>query len=107
MGFNKEISKLEEQLQLITPIKVYTDRNLELLNESHAEIRKIISLLYRKHANIFGNLYNYDLKEIRNNRKNVSLNKYNNDNHDVLIVYIDSLKNTIERTIEYIEEYVH
>lgn len=104
MGFNKEISKLEEQLQLITPIKVYTDRNLELLNESHAEIRKIISLLYRKHANIFGNLYNYDLKEIRNNRKNVSLNKYNND---VLIVYIDSLKNTIERTIEYIEEYVH
>lgn len=106
MGFNKEISKLEEQLQLITPIKVYTDRNLELLNESHAEIRKIISLLYRKHANIFGNLYNYDLKEIRNNRKNVSLNKYN-DNHDVLIVYIDSLKNTIERTIEYIEEYVH
>lgn len=107
MGFSKEIAKLEEQLQLITEVKVYTDRNLELLNESHAEIRKIISLLYKKHANVFGNLYNYDLKEIRNNRKNVSLNKHNSNNQDVLMIYRNSLESVIETTIEYIAEYVH
>lgn len=104
MGFNKEIIKLKEQLQLITEVNVYTDGNLELLNESYTEIRKIISFLYKKHANIFGNLYNYDLKELRKNRKDISLNK---NNPDFLIIYLNSLKNATERTIEYIEEYVH
>lgn len=107
MGFNKEITKLEEQLQVITGVKVYTEKNLELLNESYAEIRKIISFLYGKHANIFGNLYNYDLKEIRNNRKNISLNKQNTSNQDVLMTYRNSMENVIERTIEYIVEYLH
>lgn len=107
MAFTREKAKLEELLHLIAEIDVHTDRNIELLNDCYTELRKVISFLYQKQANVFANLYNYELKEIRNMRKAIAVKGADDGDPNGLTVYRESLGNTIERTIEYIVEYVH
>lgn len=106
MGLNKEKVQLQGLLELIINVDSYTERNLELLQESYTEFRRIISALYRKYTNIFGNLYNYDLKEIRNNKKKLSEDNSADGRQKLLVVYRDSMGSAVERTIEYITEYI-
>ncbi len=106
MGFNKEKVQLDGLLQLIIKVDSYTERNIEVLHESYTEFRKIISVLHGRHTNIFGNLYNYDLKEIRNNRKKLSEDKSAEGRQKYMVIYRDSMGSAVERTIEYITEYI-
>jgi hypothetical protein len=105
MAFDKEKIKLENLLTRITGIRTYNDTNFEILNTAYKEYAALIRYLYGKQANIFGNLFNYELPGIKKNKKTVkeSLAEARQQN---LVLYRDAIIIAVERTVDYIDNYI-
>jgi len=106
MSFNKEKAKLEKLLMSVENVKTVDELNMEIINDSYREYAAIIKALYTKQPNIFGNLYNYDLREIKNNKKFTKESFTNKARQVNFVVYRDSIVQAIERTTEYITSYL-
>lgn len=106
MSIGKEKLKLEKLLQSLTNIDTADDSSMEIVNEGYREYATIIKFLYTRQPNIFGNLYNYELKEIKGNKKFTKESYTPKAKQTNFIVYRDSITSAIERTMEYIVSYV-
>jgi len=106
MVFNKEKKRLENLLIQITAIQVYNDANFEILNTAYKEYAAIIRYLYRKRANIFGNLFNYELLEIKKNKKIVKESLPERSREKNMLMYKESIIMAVERTVDYIDDYI-
>lgn len=106
MSIGKEKVKLEKLLVSVASVKNIDELNLEIVNEGYREYAVIIKSLYNKQPNIFGNLYNYDLKEIKENKKFTKESYTAKAKQTNFTAYRDSVVEAIERTMEYISSYV-
>ena len=105
MSFNKEKEKLKELLSSLS-VDLYNEPEMEILNEGYKEYSTIIKVLYKKQPNIFGNLHKYDLPEIKNNKRYTKESYSEEARQKNFIVYRDSITHAVERTIEYITDYL-
>lgn len=106
MTIGKEKVKLEKLLVSVANVKTIDEINLEIVNEGYREYAAIIKTLYTKQPNIFGNLYNYDLREIKENKKFTKESFTAKAKQTNFTVYRNSVVEAIERTMEYISSYV-
>lgn len=106
MSIGKERVKLEKLLVSVAGVKTIDELNLEIINEGYREYAAIIKNLYTKQPNIFGNLYNYDLRGIKENKKFIKESYTEKARQVNFKVYRDSVVEAIERTMEYISSYV-
>jgi hypothetical protein len=106
MSIGKERVKLEKLLVSVTSVKMIDEMNLEIVNDGYREYAAIIKTLYTKQPNIFGNLYNYDLREIKENKKFTKESYTDKARQTNFTLYRDSVVEAIERTMEYIASYV-
>lgn len=106
MSFGKERNKLEELSRLVSVVEVYNEENLEVLNEGYLEYSKLIKVLYKKQPNVFANLHKYELGEIKANKKFTKESFSDHARQENFIAYRDSIMNAVERTVEYIHEYL-
>jgi hypothetical protein len=106
MAFDKEKIKLENLLTRITGIRTYNDTNFEILNMAYKEYAALIRYLYGKRANIFGNLFNYELPGIKKNKKIVKESLAEETREQNLVLYRDAIIVAAERTVDYINNYI-
>ncbi|WP_442587323.1 hypothetical protein ACSBL2_14870 [Pedobacter sp. AW31-3R] len=106
MNFNKEKARLENLLIPIAGVEIYNEENYSLVNEAYLEYSKVIRLLFNNRPNVFGNLYNYDLKTIKDNKQFIKKSFTEEAQQTNFIVFKDSIVHAVERTLEYISEYV-
>lgn len=106
MSFNKEKERLKELLTASLSVDVYNESTLEVLNECYKEYSTIIKSLVKKQPNIFGNLNKYDLSDIKNNKRYTKESFSDEAREKNFIVYKDSIVHAVERTIEYITDYL-
>lgn len=106
MIFTKEKDKLDELLISASNIDVYNESEMEILNESYKQYSLVIKSLYKRNPNVFGNLHNYDLTEIKNNKKFTKESFSEAARQTNFLVYRDSIVDTVEKTIQYITDFV-
>lgn len=71
MSFNKEKTKLANILKEIAQVENYNDENWIKITEIATLYSSILNSLYKKKPNVFGNLYKYNIAEIKYNKKMV------------------------------------
>lgn len=106
MNYNKEKARLENLLIPIASIEQFNEENFNMVNEAYLEYSKIIRLLYNNRPNVFGNLYNYDLKEIKDNKQFIKKSFTEQAQQTNFLVFKDSIVHAVERTLAYISEYI-
>jgi len=106
MSIGKEKVKLEKLLVSVASVKTIDDLNMEIINEGYREYAAIIKTLYTKQPNIFGNLYNYNLREIKEHKKFTKESYTAKAKQTNFTLYRDSIVEAIESTMEYITSYV-
>lgn len=106
MIFAKEKTRLEKLMAPVLGIEEYSDTNLEILNESYRSYAEIIRILYLKQPNVFGNLYKYELREIKERKKHTKESPSGQAMKQNLLAYKDAIVHAIERTITYIADYI-
>lgn len=87
-------------------IDVYDDKNMEILNEHYREYAAIIGVLYKKHPNVFGNLYNHQLREIKDNKMSIKKSFSELSRQENFTAYKHSIKEAVEVTVDYINDYI-
>jgi len=105
MIFTKEKEKLDELLISASNTDLYNESEMEILNESYKQYALVIKLLYKRNPNVFGNLYNYDLPEIKNNKRFTKESFSETARQTNFQVYRDSIIDTVEKTIQYITDF--
>jgi len=106
MILSKEKSRLEKLLAAVNAVNIDDEVNVEMLNELVSSFSEGLMTLYRSHANTFANIVNYDLAEIRNNKRTIKKNAIDRSRQLDLAVYKESVVHAIERTLEYIDAYL-
>ena len=104
--FNKEKNKLHTLLQSIITVDAFSEPNLEVLNEAYLEYAKIIRSLFKVRPNVFANLLNYDLVEIKKNKRFLKESYSEQAQKDNFIDFKESIVHAIERTVDYISDYI-
>lgn len=105
MVFNKEKNKLDNLLATLGDIRDFNEPNLAVMNDGFAEYTKVIRALYKVKPNVFANLHNYDLAEIRNYKKRLTEDYEDETQHDYFLEYKESILNAIDSATEYITDY--
>ncbi|MDO7744424.1 MAG: hypothetical protein MUP99_11640 [Pedobacter sp.] len=106
MSLGKEKARLEKILVTIAPVEVYNEQNAEIVNEVNLEFAIVLRLLYKRHPNIFGNLFKYDLSEIKSNKKFTKDSFSDEARQNNFVVYKDSIVYATEKALEYINDYL-
>jgi len=106
MILSKEKSRLEKLLVAVNAVNIDHEANVEALNELVSAFSEGLMTLYRSHSNTFANIVNYDLAEIRNNKRIIKKNAIDPSKRLDLVVYKESVVHAIERTLEYIDAYL-
>lgn len=106
MVLSKEKIKLNKVLSSLTDINLFNEPNLLIVNEGFIEYAKIIRLLFKTSPNVFANLYNYDLAEIRGHKRNLKEDFSDETQQAQFKSYRDSLVHATESAIEYITDYI-
>ena len=106
MTFVKEKARLEKLMVPILAVEKYSDTNFETLNESYRTYAEIIRILYLKQPNVFGNLCKYELKEIKERKKNMKESPSGSAMDQHLLAYKNAVVYAIERTLDYIADYI-
>ena len=106
MTFVKEKTKLEKLKVPVLAIQKYSDTNFDLLNESYRTYAEIIRFLYLKQPNVFGNLCKYELREIKERKKNTKESPNGPAMEQSLLAYKNAVVHAIERTLDYIADYI-
>jgi len=106
MKFAQEKKKLETLSQTAVTADNFNDQNFDMLSDVYREYSAIVTDLYKKEPNIFGNFRNYSIPEIKDHRRSIvkidSL-EYKNENYKL---FKECLEQSIESTIDYIVNYV-
>jgi len=105
MIFSKEKVKLQKISASIAAIQLFDEASLLALNDGFVEYAKIIRVLFKMKPNVFANLYNYDLAEIRNHKKTVKEDFADENQQQNFILYRNSVLHAIESANEYITDY--
>ena len=106
MTSSKEKIKLNNVLSSLSDINSFNEANLLIVNEAFIEYAKIIRVLYKNSPNVFANLYNYDLAEIRSHKRNVKEDFSDEAQTVHFKAYRDALIHATESAIEYITDYI-
>ncbi|CAM3958985.1 hypothetical protein SAMN06265348_104224 [Pedobacter westerhofensis] len=106
MVLNKEKIKLNKVLSSLTDVNSFNEPNLLIVNEGFIEYAKIIRVLFKISPNVFANLYNYDLAEIRGHKRLLKEDFADEAQQAQFSLYRDSLVHATESAIEYITDYV-
>jgi len=106
MASSKEKIKLTRILSSLSEIDSFNEANLLIVNEGFIEYTKVIRVLFKNNPNVFANLYNYDLAEIRSYKKNVTEDFADEAQKVHFEAYKDALHHAIESAIEYITDYI-
>ena len=101
-----EKNKLENLLYTISPIISFDHGEEQALIEVYEQFSKILSKLYMKELNIFGNLRNHSFKETKEYRRAINRSESAEIKAQYLKLLKDSLQEDIETSIEYITDYV-
>jgi len=104
----KEKNKLNALLVSVAykDIEIYDDKHMETLNDHYREYSSIINVLYRKHPNVFGNLYNHQLKEIKDNKMSIKKSSSELNRQENFTAYKESIREAVEVTVDYMNEYI-
>jgi len=101
MSYNKEKLKIESLLQAIQQVPDDGAESFERLNELFLEFSKVISVLYKKQPNVFGNIYKYDHREIKAYKRQLRESiEISSPTH--VGKFKNHIEDTAERTLEYI-----
>lgn len=106
MILSKEKSRLEKLLVAVNTANVDDEVSVEVINECVSTFSEVLMTLHRSHSNTFANIINYDLAEIRNNKRIIKKNAIDRSKKLDLTVYKESVVHAIERTLEYIDAYL-
>ena len=104
----KEKNKLNALLVSVAykDIETYNDQHMDTLNEHYREYSSIISVLYNKHPNVFGNLYKHQLREIKDNKMSIKKSLSDHSRQENFTAYKQSIREAVEVTVEYMNEYI-
>jgi len=105
MKYLQEKKKLESMRESVAPAEFYNDVNYELLSEVYRDYSSIITSLYRKEPNVFGNFRNYNVPEIKNHKRSIDKIGAPEIKEENFKLFKESLDQSIESTIEYIVDY--
>lgn len=106
MTLSKEKTKLNKLLSSLTDISTFNQQNLIIVEEGFIEYAKIIRVLFKASPNVFANLYNYDLAEIRSHKKKLKEDFADAEQQAHFKSYRDALVHATESAIEYITDYI-
>ncbi|MET1055991.1 MAG: hypothetical protein ABWY16_11840 [Pedobacter sp.] len=106
MTLSKEKTKLNKLLTSLTDVSSFDQQNLLIVEEGFIEYAKIIRVLFKVSPNVFANLYNYDLAEIRSHKKKVKEDFDDEVQQAHFKAYKDALVHATESAIEYITDYI-
>ena len=106
MKFVQEKKKLETLSKTTTAVEHYNDENFELLSDVYRDYSAIITDLYKKEPNVFGNFRNYSIPEIKSHKKSIDKIDSIEIKKENFNLFKESLDQSIESTIEYIVDYV-
>ncbi|SEB18342.1 hypothetical protein [Pedobacter hartonius] len=105
MIFSKEKVKLQKISASLAAIQLFNQVSLLVLNDGFVEYAKIIRVLFKMKPNVFANLYNYDLAEIRSHKRAVKEDFADETQQRNFILYKDAVMHAIESANEYITDY--
>jgi len=105
MKYLQEKKKLESLLESVAPAENYNDVNYELLSGVYRDYSSIITSLYKKEPNVFGNFRNYNVPEIKNHKRSIDKIGAPDIKEENFKLFKESLDQSIESTIEYIVDY--
>jgi hypothetical protein len=103
----KEKIKLERLSASIADIYLFNELNLLNLDQGFIEYSKIIRALYKISPNVFANLYNYDMAEIKKRKKLISAQFADENEQANFLAYKESILNAIESAADYIKDYAN
>ncbi len=106
MTIAKEKIKLKNLLIPLTPIEEYSEADMEILDDCYRQYSTIIKVLFKTYPNVFANLYNHDLREIKDNKKFVKESFSDQARQNNFVVYKESIEQAIDRTLSYIVDYL-
>lgn len=106
MKFLKEKKKLEDLSKTTAAVDQYTDENFALLSDIYRDYSATITDLYKKEPNVFGNFRNYSVPEIKNHKRSITKIDSPEIKEENFQLFKESLDQSIESTIEYIESYI-
>ena len=106
MSFTKEKTKLTNILKEVAEIDNYNEESWIKITELATLYSSILNGLYKKKPNVFGNLYKYNIAEIKYNKKMVKESFSDTARQTNFIVYKDSIVESIDSAIEYIVDYI-
>jgi predicted choloylglycine hydrolase len=105
MKYLQEKKKLEIMRESVAPAESYNDVNYELLSEVYRDYSSIVTSLYKKEPNVFGNFRNYSVPEIKNHKRSIDKIGALEIKEENFRLFKESLDQSIESTIEYIVDY--
>jgi hypothetical protein len=100
MGYAKERGKLEKLLVKIEGIKIYDEKGLAILMDSHEKYSHTVRILKNKEPDIFSELYKNELEEIKEGKKTVKESDADEARQKNFIVYKDAIVRGLEKTIK-------
>jgi hypothetical protein len=106
MGYAKERGKLEKVLAKIIWIKVYDEKNLAIILDSHEQFSHTIRILKNKEPEIFTDLYNTELQEVKDGRKLFKESEGEETRLTNFLAYKDIIVKALEKTIKVSNETV-
>jgi len=89
----------------VAPAENYNNVNYELLSEVYRDYSSIVTSLYKKEPNVFGNFRNYNVPEIKNHKKSIEKIDAADIKEENFRLFKESLDQSIESTIAYIVDY--
>lgn len=106
MSFTKEKTKLAVLLAEVSAVAQYSEDNWLKLNEVTTQYSSVLNALYKKKPNVFGNLYKYNIPEIKYNKKIVKQSFSGEAQETNFTVYKESIAESIDSAMDYIDNYI-
>lgn len=106
MIVGKEKLKLESLSRRVSQSCLFSPENFETMNAAFKEYTEVIKKLYHREPNIFGNIYNYGLAEIKDHRNLAANGESEEMKGSYFLHYKEYLSQSIHSALEYLTEFV-
>jgi len=100
MGYAKERGKLENILTRLVGVNIYNEKSLGILHDCHEKYSHTVRILKNKQPEIFIELYNNELQEVKEGKKAVREDDAIEVRQNNFLAYKDAIIRATEKTIQ-------
>lgn len=104
MAYAKERGKFEKLSTKVIGLTVYDVKSLAVITDIYEQYSHTVRILKNKAIDIFGELYQNDLQQVKECKRLIKENEGEEDRQNNFIKYRDTLANALERAIQATKE---